>query len=399
MRLSTRILMLSFLLVILGTELAYAQKKNEVATPSVNQLVVLSTAADRVNQTLTIEGMAFGSQPPQVWCENYLMTVISATDTQIIVFLPAAIPDGSHLLTVSRGNGDKDRGGFVFHVGGASGQGSVGPAGPQGPAGPGGPQGPAGPAGPQGPAGPAGPQGPAGPAGPKGDTGAVGPKGDPGPAGPKGDTGAAGPVGPQGPEGPAGPAGPAGATGATGPAGPQGEMGPVGPAGPAGATGATGPAGPQGLKGDTGSTGPQGEMGPAGPTGPQGPAGLQGLTGDTGAQGPQGPAGPQGPTGAQGPAGPAGPPGLTGQQVVSSALLTVTLQPDETKTWELSCLVGQRVFGGGWEAAGANNTVVSVHPLASFPSSTTKWKVTLKLTQSTPGTFNVRLYAVCAYSN
>jgi hypothetical protein len=366
MRLSTRILMLSFLLVILGTELAYAQKKNEVATSSVNQLVVLSTAADRVNQTLTIEGMAFGSQPPQVWCENYLMTVISATDTQIIVFLPAAIPDGSHLLTVSRGNGDKDRGGFVFHVGGASGQGSVGPAGPQGPAGPAGPagpQGPAGPAGPQGPAGPAGPQGPAGPAGPKGDTGAVGPKGDPGPAGPKGDTGAAGPVGPQGPEGPAGPAGPAGATGATGPAGPQGEMG------------------------------------PAGPTGPQGPAGLQGLTGDTGAQGPQGPAGPQGPTGAQGPAGPAGPPGLTGQQVVSSALLTVTLQPDETKTWELSCLVGQRVFGGGWDAAGANNTVVSVHPLASFPSSTTKWKVTLKLTQSTPGTFNVRLYAVCAYSN
>ncbi|HEU4936395.1 MAG TPA: hypothetical protein VFT39_08080, partial [Vicinamibacterales bacterium] len=132
MRLSRRILMLSFLLVILGTELAYAQKKSAEAVPTTSpQLVILSTAVDRVNQTLTIEGLAFGLQPPQVWCETYLMTVISATDTQLVVFLPAAIPDGSHLLTVSRGNGDKDRGGFIFHVG-TSGEGSVGPAGPQG---------------------------------------------------------------------------------------------------------------------------------------------------------------------------------------------------------------------------------------------------------------------------
>ena len=94
-----------------------------------------------------------------------------------------------------------------------------------------------------------------------------------------------------------------------------------------------------------------------------------------------------------------GPPGLTGQQVVSSALTTVTLQPDETKTVELSCLTGQRVFGGGWEAVGVNNTVVSVYPLASFPPTQTKWKVVLKLNQSTPGTFNLRVYAVCAFSN
>src|SRR3954469_20569245 len=62
MRLSSRTLMLAFVLVILGTELAYAQKKNaETIAPSTNQLAVLSTAVDRVNQTLTIQGVAFGS--------------------------------------------------------------------------------------------------------------------------------------------------------------------------------------------------------------------------------------------------------------------------------------------------------------------------------------------------
>src|SRR5262245_47476149 len=108
MRILIRTALLSLLIVLLGTELAYAQKKNEPVPPPSNQLVILSTAVDRVNQTLTIQGIAFGTQPPQVWCENYLMTVISATDTQIIMFLPNAVPDGSHLLTVIRGNGEKD---------------------------------------------------------------------------------------------------------------------------------------------------------------------------------------------------------------------------------------------------------------------------------------------------
>src|SRR5690348_5077748 len=139
MRLSTRTLMLSFLIVVLGTELAYAQKKNaEPVSTTSNQVAILSTAADRVNQTLTIRGMGFGSQAPQVWCENYLMTVTSATDTQLTVFLPQAIPDGTHLLTVVRGNGEKDAAAFIMSLG-TSGQGPAGPAGPQGPAGPAGP--------------------------------------------------------------------------------------------------------------------------------------------------------------------------------------------------------------------------------------------------------------------
>ena len=300
MRLSSRTFMLSFLLLILGTDLAYAQKT--VVANSSNQLTILSTAVDRDNQTLTVQGMAFGSQPPQVWCETWPMTVISATDTQLVIFLPAAVPDGTHLLTIARGNGDKDRGAFIMSVG-SPGQGSAGPQGPAGAAGPAGPAGPKGDTGATGAAGPAGPKGDtgatgaAGPAGPKGDVGPTGP------AGPKGDTGAVGPKGDTGSAGPQGPAGPQGAMGAEGPAGPTGPAGPAGPAGaagPQGETGAAGPAGPVGPKGDTGAQGAVGPAGPIGPKGDVGPVGPQGEVGPAGAAGAQGPAGPQGPQGPQG---------------------------------------------------------------------------------------------------
>ena len=392
MRLSSRTLLLSFLILILGTEFAYAQKSTAAVAPKADQVVVLSTAVDRVNQTLTIQGFGFGAQAPQVWCENYLMTVLSATDTQLVVFLPGAIPDGTHLLSVIRGNGDKDRGTFNMSVG-TPGQGPAGPAGPQGVAGP------AGPMGPKGDTGATGATGAAGPTGPKGDTGAVGPKGDPGPVGPKGDAGATGPVGPQGLAGPVGPAGPKGDVGAMGPAGPQGETGATGAAGPQGAkgdTGATGPVGPAGPKGDVGPVGPQGEMGPAGPKGDPGATGAQGPTGP---QGPQGPQGLKGDTGATGLTGPQGPPGLSGQQVVSTGLVTITLQADKTTMLEATCLTNQRVFGGGFEMTAAPNTVVSVYPIASFPPTQTKWRVVLKSNQATDAIFNFRVYAVCAFSN
>ena len=81
MRLSSRTLLLSFLIVILGTDFAYAQKSTAAVAPKGDQVVILSTAVDRVNQTLTIQGFGFGAQAPQVWCENYLMTVLSVTDT------------------------------------------------------------------------------------------------------------------------------------------------------------------------------------------------------------------------------------------------------------------------------------------------------------------------------
>src|SRR4029450_2966324 len=127
MRLSRRILMPVLLMVILGTQLAYAQNPKK-------QLMILSTSVDRTNQTLTVQGSGFGAQAPQVWCETFQMTVISATDTQLVVFLPSGVPDGTHLLTISRGSGEKDTNTFDMHVG-TTGQGTVGPAGPQGPVG------------------------------------------------------------------------------------------------------------------------------------------------------------------------------------------------------------------------------------------------------------------------
>jgi hypothetical protein len=230
MRLTNRTVLAALAFVLMGSTIAHAQKKLTIASllttvKSSADLVIFSTVVDRANQTLTIQGQGFGTQPPQVWCESYSMTVLSATDSQLVVFLPAGVPDGTHLLTVVRGPAERDRAAFHAHVG-TPGQGPAGPAGQ------------------------AGPKGDVGPVGPKGDAGAVGPKGDTGAAGSKGDTGA---TGPQGPAGAAGAAGPKGDTGATGPQGVQG---------------------PAGLPGVQGPTGPQGLTGPQGPVGPQGPAGI-----------------------------------------------------------------------------------------------------------------------------
>ncbi len=211
MRLSNRTVLAALAFVLMGSTMAHAQKKLTIASllPTVKssgELVILSTAVDRANQTLTIEGQGFGSQPPQVWCETYSMTVLSATDSQLVVFLPAGVPDGTHLVTVVRGPAEKDRASFNAHVGTPG----------------------------QGPAGPAGPKGDIGPAGAKGDPGAVGPAGSEGPAGPAGPAGPKGDTGPAGPQGAQGPTGLPGAQGLTGPAGLPGPQGPVGPQGPAG---------------------------------------------------------------------------------------------------------------------------------------------------------------------
>lgn len=192
-----------------------------------SQLVILSATPDRAAGTLTVRGKNFGQHAPYVYVEEFPMSVTSATDEQLVIHLPAGVPDGSYLLTVTRGPSPHDR--DVFHFALHSVETIEGPAGP---------------AGPQGEAGPAGPQGEQGPAGPQGE------------------------VGPQGPTGP---------QGEVGPAGPQGEMGPMGPAGPQGDAGPMGPAGPQGATGPAGATGPMGPMGPMGPAGPEGPAGMSGL--------------------------------------------------------------------------------------------------------------------------
>jgi collagen triple helix repeat protein len=223
------------------------------ATPA-PQLVITSATFDEANSRLVISGQNFSwpsngsghATPPVVSLDLLPLTVLSATSTEVVASLSGTFPDGTYLITVSRGQSAVDSGAFavaIYHE--ESHQGVQGPAGP------------AGPAGAVGPAGPAGAVGPAGPAGP---------------------AGAVGPTGPAGPIGPAGPAGAVGPAGSDGLVGPQGAVGPTGPMGPAG------PAGPQGVMGATGPSGPQGVTGPQGAVGAQGPIGLQGVPGVSGYQ-------------------------------------------------------------------------------------------------------------------
>ena len=344
MRLLNRTAFTAVVFVLMGTALAQAQKNQSDAltvSNSKDQVVVLNTVIDRVNQTLTIRGLSFGSPAPQVWCETYLMTVISATDTELVVFLPAAVPDGTHLLSVVRGPSEKDRGFFNMNVG-TPGRGPVGPAGP---------------------------------AGPKGDTGAVGPKGDTGAAGSKGDTGASGPKGD------------------TGAVGPKGDTGAVGPKGDTGAAGPTGAVGPQG---EVGSTGPTGAAGPKGDTGATGPKGDTGATGGTGATGATGP---QGPMGLMGPLGPQGLPGISGYFIASTPSTTVSVAGNSTTSMSVSCPAGKNVIGGGYESAQAAGGNYSLHPVSMFPSAADTWRVTLRVSGiNNAVTITFRVYAICAAS-
>jgi hypothetical protein len=193
------------------------------------QLVITSASADRASNTVTFKGRNFGGRKATVFCEATEMSVLSATDEELVASFPASSLSGTFLFTVLKGNSNNDR--DVFYVTTSAGTTITGPQGPQGipgPAGPMGPQGPQGATGPQGapgPQGPAGAQGPAGPAGAQGPQGELGAAGPQGPQGPKGDTGAAGAAGPAGPQGPEGPQGPQGDYGPQGPQGTQGEPG------------------------------------------------------------------------------------------------------------------------------------------------------------------------------
>jgi hypothetical protein len=211
------------------------------AQPSMNsskQLIVTSASVDRVNDTVTLKGAGFGNKKPTVFCELTQMTVLSASDEELLVAFPASVLDGTFLFTVARGNGATERASFFVTTNR-----------------------------------PEILQGTAGPAGPQGAAGLKGDKGD------KGETGAQGLQGQQGERGLQGLKGDTGATGATGPQGIEGPQGPQGLAGPQGS------AGPQGVAGPTGSQGPQGPMGPIGPAGLQGTSGISGyerVVGDSG---------------------------------------------------------------------------------------------------------------------
>ncbi len=111
---------------------------------------------------LTIMGSNFGTVQPSVTLNGLPVSVMSYTNTLVVVTLPASIESapGTYLLSLTNNSDVKvqllNTGVFVVAIG------ETGPAGP------------AGPAGPQGIAGPTGPVGPAGATGATGATGAAG---------------------------------------------------------------------------------------------------------------------------------------------------------------------------------------------------------------------------------
>ena len=140
---------------------------------SSKQLIVTSASVDRLNDTVTLKGSGFGNKKPTVFCELTQMTVLSATDEELLVAFPASVLDGTYLFTVARGNGTSER--ATFFVTTESPADSRGPAGPDRAQGAGGTAGPEGPKGTQGcqrrhrrqgRSGPQGLEGPQGPAGP-----------------------------------------------------------------------------------------------------------------------------------------------------------------------------------------------------------------------------------------
>ena len=318
------------------------QSAEHRAAKKKSQLMVLSTFTNRKNGTLTIRGVGFGhAAAPGVWCETHPMTVLSSSDSELVVDLPVEVTDGTYLLTVARGITETERGAFNM---------SVAPSVEQA----------------------------ATVSGGKGDTGAVGPQGPAGPAGSDGLKGEQGPVGP------------------AGPAGPKGDQGSEGPQGATGAAGLTGASGPQGPQGQAGAAGPQGDAGAPGQSGPMGPMGMMGPQGAAGAQGAAGSQGPAGPAGAQGAAGPqgaAGAAGISGYEIVSYTSASALIAPNASVEGKVSCPAGKRVIGGGSEPTNVGVPLIAV---ASVPLGVDTWKVTLRLMQSQGSNVGYRVYAVCA---
>ena len=120
--------------------------------------VITSAQVNSGTGQLTITGTGFGAAPT-LQLGSLFPTIISSTNTSVIVESPASLNPGSYGLTVTNTT-TSQTGSFVVTLGAAGPTGPQGLAGPQGPTGS---QGPTGPTGQQGPAGPSGPQGPAGP--------------------------------------------------------------------------------------------------------------------------------------------------------------------------------------------------------------------------------------------
>ncbi len=116
-RLSFR-LFIAAVLTLGATTALQAQKKGtgalELAPTQDKQLVIYSATTNRVSETITIRGVNFDGGTPQVQLQDFLLTVLSATPQEIVVYLPSAVGDGSYLMVVSKGTRSLDR--DVFNV-------------------------------------------------------------------------------------------------------------------------------------------------------------------------------------------------------------------------------------------------------------------------------------------
>src|SRR4051812_30589197 len=72
---------------------ALAEAAPAAADDNARKLTIFSVAVNRTSETLTIRGVNFGRRAPSVGCEKWPMTVMSATDTELVVYFPAAIAD------------------------------------------------------------------------------------------------------------------------------------------------------------------------------------------------------------------------------------------------------------------------------------------------------------------
>ena len=145
-----------------------------LAAPPGGHLNITQVLVDNPNDPASImisgEDFSFGPGPLVVTLGNASLTVVEVvdvtpTDTMIEALLPAGLPSGDYLLTVSMGSGESQNDEYDLTIGAA---------------------------GPQGEQGPPGADGAAGAGGVDGTQGEKGDKGDPGKIGPAGEDGADG---------------------------------------------------------------------------------------------------------------------------------------------------------------------------------------------------------------
>jgi hypothetical protein len=158
-------------------------------TLSPEQLVIGSAQFNSSEEHLAIYGQNFGNTPGVVALNGFTLPVLSWTPTEIVVSVSKQTPQGTYLLSVSRGFGVAQWDTLDLAIGSAGEKGEKGEKGDKGDAGA------------PGMAGAVGAAGPPGPPGAKGDPGPQGPAGNVGPQGPQGVPGILGVAGKECPSG------------------------------------------------------------------------------------------------------------------------------------------------------------------------------------------------------